>query len=81
MFFIKYDIVKTMMKQKESDLQWLIAKQRTKTVCLENFSETSAFISNDEESIIDTKNRIDVLYQCDGHEQKIDELFNYVKKL
>lgn len=48
---------------------------------LENFSETSAFISNDEESIIDTKNRIDVLYQCDGHEQKIDKLFNYVKKL
>ena len=51
-----------MRKQKESDLQRLIAKQRTKTVYLENFSETSAFISNDEESIIDTKNHMDVLY-------------------
>lgn len=51
-----------MMKQKENDLQWLIAKQRTKTVYLENFSETSAFISNDEESTIDIKNSIDVLY-------------------
>lgn len=68
-----------MIKQKESDLQWLIKK--TKMVYLENFSETSEFIPNDEESIIDTKNHIDVLYQCDGHEQKIDELFNDIKKL
>lgn len=68
-----------MIKQKESDLQWLIKK--IKMVYLENFSETSEFIPNDEESIIDTKIRIDVLYQCDGHEQKIDELFNDIKKL
>ena len=68
-----------MMKQEESDLQWLIKK--IKMVYLENFSETSEFIPNDEESIIDTKIRIDVLYQCDGHEQKIDELFNDMKKL
>lgn len=51
-----------MIKQKENDLQRLIEKQRTKTVYLENFSETRAFISNDEESTIGIKNNIDVLY-------------------